>query len=166
MCQCYIRYTMDFRFVPSDPVFFDKLSLCDELTGIWQHIWAVGYNRCVTGRRPCDENHAFRFGQSAENCSRAWNTQLIRSSLTSLQGGASVGTLWLTEENMGRSPLSEYMSSPSISQPTTNSGLFKEWNERYIFIKKKWFVRLLNCVNCGCTITKLIIVLVLLGFFI
>ena len=26
-------------------------------------IRALGYNRCITGRRPCDENHAVRFGQ-------------------------------------------------------------------------------------------------------
>ena len=41
---------------------------------------AVGYNRCVTGRRPRDENHEVRFGQSAENRSRARDTQPIRSS--------------------------------------------------------------------------------------
>ena len=27
--KCYITYDMDFRFVPSDLVFFDKLSHCD-----------------------------------------------------------------------------------------------------------------------------------------
>ena len=27
----------------------------------------VGYNRCVTGRRPRDENYAVRFRQSAKN---------------------------------------------------------------------------------------------------
>ena len=27
---CYITYDMDFRFVDSDPVRFDKLSRCDE----------------------------------------------------------------------------------------------------------------------------------------
>ena len=27
---CYITYNMDFQFVPSDPVCFDKLSRCDE----------------------------------------------------------------------------------------------------------------------------------------
>ena len=27
--ECYITYDMDFRFVPSDPVCFDKLSGCD-----------------------------------------------------------------------------------------------------------------------------------------
>ena len=26
---CYITYAMNFRFVPSDPVCFDKLSRCD-----------------------------------------------------------------------------------------------------------------------------------------
>ena len=73
-------------------------------------IRAVGYNRCVTGRISRDENHAVRFRQSAENRSRAWDTQLIRG-VSAYKGGASVGTLWLPEEDMGRrSPLSEYMS--------------------------------------------------------
>ena len=40
----YITYDMDFRFVPRYPVCLDKLSR------IWQHIRAVGYNRCVTRR--------------------------------------------------------------------------------------------------------------------
>ena len=44
-------------------------------------IRAVGYNRCVTGRRPRDENYAVRFGQNAENRSRAWDTQSIRGRL-------------------------------------------------------------------------------------
>ena len=26
---CYITYAMDFRFVPNDPVCYDKLSCCD-----------------------------------------------------------------------------------------------------------------------------------------
>ena len=34
-------------------------------------ISAVGYNRCVTGRRPRDENHAVRFRPRAENHSQA-----------------------------------------------------------------------------------------------
>ena len=41
-------------------------------------IRALGYNRCVTGRRPCDENHAVRFRQSAENRRRARDTQPTR----------------------------------------------------------------------------------------
>ena len=28
--ECYITYDMDFRFVSSDPVCFDRLSHCDE----------------------------------------------------------------------------------------------------------------------------------------
>ena len=88
-------------------------------------IRVVGYNRCVTGRIP-HENHAVRFGQSAENGSRAWDTQPIISSLTSLQRGASVGTPWLPEEDMGRSPLSEYMSLHLSLKTTTNSGPFRE----------------------------------------
>ena len=85
-------------------------------------IRTLGYNRCVTGRRPRDENYAVRFRQSAENWSRPWDTQPTRSSLTSLQGGASVGTAWkkIWEEVLS---LSIYISS-SISQLTTNSGPF------------------------------------------
>ena len=38
----------------------------------------VGYNRCVTGRRPRDENYAVRFRLSGKNRSRASDTQPIR----------------------------------------------------------------------------------------
>ncbi len=41
-------------------------------------IRAVEYNRCVTGRRSRDENHAVSFRQSAENRSRARDTQVTR----------------------------------------------------------------------------------------
>ena len=34
-------------------------------------IRALGYNRCVTGRRPRDEKHVVRIRQSVENRSRA-----------------------------------------------------------------------------------------------
>ena len=55
-------------------------------------IRAVGYNRCVTGRRPRDENHAVRFRQSAENRNRAWDTQPIRSSCKGFQALAPPGS--------------------------------------------------------------------------
>ena len=35
-------------------------------------------NRCITGRRQLDENHVVRFGESAENHSRARDKQSIR----------------------------------------------------------------------------------------
>ena len=97
---------MDFRFVPSDHVCCHA-----EMSkqGYDSTTRAVGYNRCVTGRRPRDENHVVRFGQRAENHSREGYAanQRVRSSLTSLQGGASVGTPWLPEEDIGRrNPLS------------------------------------------------------------
>ena len=58
------------------------------------------------------------------------------ASLTSLQGGASVGTSWLREEDMGRrSPLSEYMSI-NLPHTTETSTLSRIKCERYIFIKK------------------------------
>ena len=52
--ECYITYHMDFRFVPSDPVCFDKLSRCDFLAGKWECVGAGRSSRCVTGRRPRD----------------------------------------------------------------------------------------------------------------
>ena len=55
-------------------------------------------------------------------------------SLTSLQGSASVGTHWLPEEDMGRSPLSEYVSlHPSlIHNRNINPCENKEW-EMYFY---------------------------------
>ena len=41
-------------------------------------IRALGYNRCVIGRRPRDENNVVKFRQRAENCNWAWDTQPIR----------------------------------------------------------------------------------------
>ena len=54
---------------------------------VWYSIGVTNYlligralrsNRCVTRRRPCDENHVVRFRQSAENRSWARNTQPSR----------------------------------------------------------------------------------------
>ena len=56
------------------------------------------------------------------------------ASLTSLKGGASVGTPWFLEEDMeSRSPLSEYVS-PSISQLTTAVGPFENKMKDIFFI--------------------------------
>ena len=41
-------------------------------------IRALRSNKCVTGRRSRDENHAVRFRESAENSSRARDTQPTR----------------------------------------------------------------------------------------
>ena len=41
-------------------------------------IRALGSNRCLTGRRPRDKNHAVRFRRSAENRSQTRDTQPIR----------------------------------------------------------------------------------------
>ena len=96
-------------------------------------IRAVGYNWCITGRRQRDENHTVKFRQSAENRSRARNTQPIRvvsackvvQALALLAPGRRYrkkkSSLWL------------YVS-PSISRQTTNCGPFSriKW-ERYFY---------------------------------
>ena len=65
-----------------------------------------------------------------------WTCCRLEASLTSLQGGASVGTLWLLEEDMGRrTPLSEYMSLHlSLYKQQTVSPLENKMSD--IFIKK------------------------------
>ena len=114
------------------------LTSCHVISKQGSTIRALGYNRCVTGRRAHDENHVGRFRQSAKNRSRTWDTQLIRLSLTSLQGGASIGTPWLPVEDMGRrSPFSEYIYlSTHLSHTTETSTLSRIKCEGYIFIKK------------------------------
>ena len=59
------------------------------------------------------------------------------ASLTSLQGGVSVGTLWLPEEDMERSPLSLAICLfIHLSRTTETSNHSRIKCERYIFIKK------------------------------
>ena len=67
---------MEFRFVPGDPVYLASSYI---LTSKQDNaIWALRSNWCVTGRRSRDENYAVRFRQSAENRSRARDTQPSR----------------------------------------------------------------------------------------
>ena len=69
-------------------------------------IRALGTNRCVTGRRPHDENHAVRFRQRQKI--RVELGTRSRSEVSLLSRGCKH---WLPEGDMGRrSPLSEYMS--------------------------------------------------------
>ena len=73
---CYITYAMEFLFVSGDPVCLASshiLIIKQDST-----IRALRLNRCLTGRRSCDENHAVRFRLSAENRSRARDMQSIR----------------------------------------------------------------------------------------
>ena len=73
-------------------------------------IRAVGCNRCVTGRRPHDENHAVRFRQSAENRSQARDTQSIRSVSDELTRGCKRWHPLAPGRRYGKKSLSEYMS--------------------------------------------------------
>ena len=67
---------MDFRFVPSDPVCLASSHILINKQD--RTIRALRSNRFVTGRRSRDENHVVRFRESAENRSRARDTQLTR----------------------------------------------------------------------------------------
>ena len=106
---------------------------------------AVGYNRCVTRRRTRDENNAVRFREGAENQNRAGDTQPVRSSLTSLQGGAIIGTSWPLEDDIGRiSPLSEICLFIYLSQ-LTSCGPFRDFYKELFcsFIEVRQFFKII-----------------------
>ena len=94
-------------------------------------IRALRSSRCVTGRRPRDENHAVRFRQSAENRCRARDTQPIRDVSDVLSRGVqalappgSWKKIW--EEEV----LSLIYVSPSSSQTTTYKEVFVHWSRK------------------------------------
>ena len=133
--ECYITYDMDFRFIPSDPVCFDKLSRCDEQTWIWPHIRALGYNRCVTGKRPREENHAVRFKQRQRiavlrgTCSRSDRLWWACKRVQALAPPGSRKKIW-EEEVLSLS----ICLSTHLSHSTETSTLSRIKCERYIFL--------------------------------
>ena len=100
-------------------------------------IRSVGYNRCVTGRRLRDENHAVRFGQSGENSSRAWNTQPIRGVSDELARRCKRWHPLTPGRRYGKknSSLLVYFS-PSTFQLTTNCGPFSRIKWETYFYKE------------------------------
>ena len=89
-------------------------------------IRALGYNRCVTGRRPRDENHAGRFRQSAENHSQVRDLQPVRSISDELARGCKRWHPLDPGRRYGKkkSALWVYVY-PFISQLTTTEGPFE-----------------------------------------
>ena len=105
-------------------------------------IRAHGYNRCVTRRRPRDENHTVRFRQrqriAVERGTRSWSGRLWRACKCwhPLDSGRKYGkksSLWI------------YVS-PAISQ-TNNCGLFSRIKWEIYFHKEVCFVRSLKYVH-------------------
>ena len=127
---------MDFQFVPSDP---GCLASCHILISKQDStIRALRLNRCVTGRRSCDENHVVRFRQSAENHSRARNTQPTRGVFDELARGCK---RWHTlapgrRYGMKKSSLWVYVS-PLISHTPKKHQPFQELNVRDIYFYKE-----------------------------
>ena len=116
-------------------------------------IRAFGYNRCVTGRRPRDENHTVRFGQCAENHSWARDMQPIRGRLWR----ACKGVHALAPPGSGKKIWERVILSLSIcfstnlSHTTETSTLSRIKCERYIFIKK--------CVRSFIEVRKLCLIM-------
>ena len=100
-------------------------------------IRAVGYNRCVTGRRLRDGNPTVRFRQSAEDRSRVRDTQPTR--------GVS-DEIW-EEEVLSLS----ICLSTRLSHTAETSTLSRIKCERYIFIKK--------CVRSFIEVRKLCLIM-------
>ena len=110
---------------------------------------AVRSNRCVTGRRPCD-NYAVRFRQNRESGvkrgTRSWPEASRTSLMTRLATGCKCWHRLAPGRRYGtRSSLSEYMSLHLSLKLTTNSGPLSriKW---YIFFIKKCSVRSLSLI--------------------
>ena len=86
---------------------------------------AVAYNRCITGRRPCDKNYAVGFRQRQRIVSRARDTQPIRG-VSACKQVQALAPLDFQKKGMGQEevPLSEYMSLHLFLKPTTTCGSF------------------------------------------
>ena len=122
---------MDLRFVPSDPM---CLASCHILISKQDStVSALRSNRCVTGRRSRDENHAVRFRESAENRSRARDAQPNWGVSDELARGCK---RWHPLAP-GRSPLSlSICLSTHLSHNTETSTLSRIKCERYFFYKE------------------------------
>ena len=120
-------------------------------------IRVLGYNRCVTGKRSRDENYAVRFRQSAENRSRARDTQPTRGVSDELARGCKRWHLQAPRRRYWKkSSLWVYVSPPILSHTTETSNLSRIKCGRYIFIKK--------CVRSFIEVRKLCLIIFPLVF--
>ena len=131
--HCYITYAMDFWFIPSEPV---CLASCHILISKQDSmIRAPRSNRFVTRKRSCDENHTVRFRQSAENRSRARDTQPTRGVSDKLARGCKCWHPLAPGRRYGKkSSLWVYVSLP-ISH-TTNINPFENKVREICFCKE------------------------------
>ena len=115
--MCYITYDMDFRFVPSDPACFGKLSHFDKWTGRWQRDQGTRVQQVCNRKETTWWEPRAQIWTEAEMTVDLEKRSRSEASLTTFQGCPIVGIPWLPEEDMGRrSPLSEYMSlHPSLT---------------------------------------------------
>ena len=74
-------------------------------------------NRCVTGRGSRDENHAVRFGQSAENRNRAGDTRPIIDVSDELARGCKRWPSLAPGRRYGKKKASLYVSPPISHTP-------------------------------------------------
>ena len=109
-------------------------------------IGAVGYSRRVTGRRSRDENQVVRFGQNAENRSRAWDTPPIRGVYDELARWCKRWHPLAPGTSYGKKKSSLWVYFfPSISQTNNSDPLMKIKWEIYVH-KEGCFVRLLSLI--------------------
>ena len=88
-------------------------------------IRAPGYNRCVTGRRSRDVNHAVSFRQSAENRSQARDTE-PSGGVWACKGVQAVAPPGSKKKRRKEEVLSLRYVSLSISRLTTSCEPFRE----------------------------------------
>ena len=96
-----------------------------------------GPHRCVTRRRPGDENHAVRFGQNAENCRRVRDAQPIRC--LSLQGRVQALAPSGSQKKIWEEEVLSLSISLSIYLSTNNKLWALSRIKREIYFYKKVF---------------------------
>ena len=101
-------------------------------------IRALRYNRCVTGMRSRDENHAVRFTQNAENRSRSRDTQPTRGVSDELARGCKRWHPLAPERRYGKKKSSLWVYvPPPISHTPQKHQHFREQSVRGIYFYKQ-----------------------------
>ena len=104
-------------------------------------IRAVSYNRCITRKRPCDENHAVGFRERRESQLSEGHSADQRCLWQACKGVEALAPPGSQKKIWEEEVLSLWVYfSPSISQLTTSCGLFSRIKWEIYFYKDVCFV--------------------------
>ena len=133
---CCITYAWIFRLFLVTPLFVPSDISCHVvISKQGSTIRALGYNRCVTRRRPHDEKHAVRFRESRESQSSIGHAvdQVISDEVAR---GCKHWHPLVPGRRYGKKSSLRIYVSPSISQLITNCGPFSRIKWDIYFYKE------------------------------